>query len=160
MIHSVHDMAMDVQKLSQGCSLQLPLAGPQRGQTRSNFDQIMRHGGYGRPHAEPRMLAATALARPQQECMEEAIEEMHGMNLDGRPITVERAQPSQRSSRGRDGDYSMDLSVAGTTMVEVDVTENLAAMEDMAMIGMAVIALALMTDLAWVVTALQVVDGM
>ncbi|KAJ8450393.1 hypothetical protein Cgig2_004850 [Carnegiea gigantea] len=43
-----------------------------------------------------------------ERAMEEAIEAMHGMNLDGRPITVERAQPSQRSSRGRDGDYDRD----------------------------------------------------
>lgn len=43
-----------------------------------------------------------------KRAMEEAIEAMNGMDLDGRPITVERAQPSQGSSRDRDGDYDRD----------------------------------------------------
>lgn len=44
-----------------------------------------------------------------KRAMEEAIEEMNGMDLDGRPITVERAQPTQGGgSRDRDGDYDRD----------------------------------------------------
>ncbi|KAL9243688.1 hypothetical protein vseg_017545 [Gypsophila vaccaria] len=43
-----------------------------------------------------------------KRAMEEAIEKMHGMDLDGRPITVEKAQPSQGGSRDRDGDYDRD----------------------------------------------------
>ncbi|KAL2894191.1 Glycine-rich RNA-binding protein RZ1A [Bienertia sinuspersici] len=43
-----------------------------------------------------------------KRAMEEAIEEMNGMDLDGRPITVEKAQPSQGGSRDRDGDYDRD----------------------------------------------------
>ncbi|KAI0494889.1 hypothetical protein KFK09_025035 [Dendrobium nobile] len=41
--------------------------------------------------------------------MEDAIDKMNGMSLDGRSITVDRAQP-QRSSRDRDGgrDYDRD----------------------------------------------------
>ncbi|KAG8086596.1 hypothetical protein GUJ93_ZPchr0010g10715 [Zizania palustris] len=44
-----------------------------------------------------------------KKAMEEAIEAMNGMDLDGRNITVERAQP-QSSGRDRDGDrdYSRD----------------------------------------------------
>ncbi|GAB4845121.1 Glycine-rich RNA-binding protein rz1a [Ancistrocladus abbreviatus] len=43
-----------------------------------------------------------------KRAMEEAIDEMNGMNLDGRPITVEKAQPSEGSGRDRDGDYDRD----------------------------------------------------
>lgn len=43
-----------------------------------------------------------------KRAMEEAIEEMNGVDLDGRPITVERAQPTQGGSRDRDGDYDRD----------------------------------------------------
>ncbi|XP_057532112.1 glycine-rich RNA-binding protein RZ1A [Amaranthus tricolor] len=40
-----------------------------------------------------------------KRAMEEAIDAMNGMDLDGRNITVERAQPTQGGSRDRDGDY-------------------------------------------------------
>ena len=40
--------------------------------------------------------------------MEEAIEEMNGMDLDGRSITVEKAQPNQGSGRDRDSDRPRD----------------------------------------------------
>ncbi|XP_074263706.1 glycine-rich RNA-binding protein RZ1A [Silene latifolia] len=43
-----------------------------------------------------------------KRAMEEAIEAMNGMDLDGRSITVEKAQPSQGGSRDRDGDYGRD----------------------------------------------------
>ncbi|XP_021852362.2 glycine-rich RNA-binding protein RZ1A [Spinacia oleracea] len=43
-----------------------------------------------------------------KRAMEEAIEEMNGVDLDGRPITVERAQPTQGSSRDRDDDRDRD----------------------------------------------------
>ncbi|GMH22289.1 hypothetical protein Nepgr_024132 [Nepenthes gracilis] len=43
-----------------------------------------------------------------KRAMEEAIEAMNGMNLDGRPITVEKAQPSMGSGRDRDEDYGRD----------------------------------------------------
>ncbi|KQJ94765.1 glycine-rich RNA-binding protein RZ1A [Brachypodium distachyon] len=39
-----------------------------------------------------------------KKAMEEAVEAMNGIDLDGRNITVERAQP-QGSGRDRDGDY-------------------------------------------------------
>ncbi|XP_072969757.1 glycine-rich RNA-binding protein RZ1A [Typha angustifolia] len=42
-----------------------------------------------------------------KKAMEEAIEAMNGMDLDGRAITVDRAQP-QGSSRDRDGDREYD----------------------------------------------------
>lgn len=43
-----------------------------------------------------------------KKAMEEAIEEMNGMDLDGRPITVDKAQPNQGSGRDRDGDRDRD----------------------------------------------------
>ncbi|KAL8167254.1 hypothetical protein V2J09_008753 [Rumex salicifolius] len=44
----------------------------------------------------------------EKRAMEEAIEAMNGMDLDGRSITVEKAQPSQSAGRGRDDDYDRD----------------------------------------------------
>ncbi|KAH7833344.1 hypothetical protein Vadar_005296 [Vaccinium darrowii] len=44
----------------------------------------------------------------EKNAMEDAIEEMNGMELDGRTITVEKAQPSQGSGRDRDGDRDRD----------------------------------------------------
>lgn len=44
----------------------------------------------------------------QERAMEEAIEAMNGMELDGRSITVDRAQPNQGSGRDRDGDRDQD----------------------------------------------------
>ncbi|KAK4390951.1 Glycine-rich RNA-binding protein RZ1A [Sesamum angolense] len=44
----------------------------------------------------------------QEKAMEEAIEAMNGMELDGRSITVDRAQPNQGSGRDRDGDRDQD----------------------------------------------------
>ncbi|KAK9271054.1 hypothetical protein L1049_026643 [Liquidambar formosana] len=43
-----------------------------------------------------------------KKAMEEAIEEMNGMDLDGRSITVDKAQPNQGSGRDRDGDRDRD----------------------------------------------------
>ncbi|KAL9251986.1 Glycine-rich RNA-binding protein RZ1A-like protein [Drosera capensis] len=43
----------------------------------------------------------------EKKAMEEAIKAMNGMDLDGRSITVEKAQPSG-GSRDRDGDYDRD----------------------------------------------------
>ncbi|XP_022768580.1 glycine-rich RNA-binding protein RZ1A-like [Durio zibethinus] len=40
--------------------------------------------------------------------MEEAIEAMNGMDLDGRNITVDRAKPHQGSGRDYDGDHNRD----------------------------------------------------
>ncbi|MBA0839330.1 hypothetical protein Goarm_005072, partial [Gossypium armourianum] len=40
--------------------------------------------------------------------MEEAIEGMNGMDLDGRNITVDKAKPHQGSGRDSDGDRSRD----------------------------------------------------
>lgn len=40
--------------------------------------------------------------------MEEAIEAMHGMDLDGRSITVERAQPQGPGGRDRDSGRDFD----------------------------------------------------
>ncbi|KAF8411666.1 hypothetical protein HHK36_004224 [Tetracentron sinense] len=40
----------------------------------------------------------------EKKAMEEAIDEMNGMDLDGRSITVDKAQPHQGSGRDRDGD--------------------------------------------------------
>uniref|UniRef100_A0A5B7A9A2 Putative Glycine-rich RNA-binding protein n=1 Tax=Davidia involucrata TaxID=16924 RepID=A0A5B7A9A2_DAVIN len=40
--------------------------------------------------------------------MEDAIEAMNGMDLDGRSITVDKAQPNQGSGRDRDGDRGRD----------------------------------------------------
>ncbi|KAK1300784.1 Glycine-rich RNA-binding protein 7 [Acorus calamus] len=42
-----------------------------------------------------------------KKAMEEAIEEMNGFDLDGRPINVEKAQP-RSSGRDRDGDRDYD----------------------------------------------------
>ncbi|KAJ4953901.1 hypothetical protein NE237_030733 [Protea cynaroides] len=39
-----------------------------------------------------------------KKAMEDAIEAMNGMDLDGRAITVDKAQPHQGSGRDRDGD--------------------------------------------------------
>ncbi|KAI3915721.1 hypothetical protein MKX01_015546 [Papaver californicum] len=39
-----------------------------------------------------------------KKAMDEAIDAMNGMDLDGRPITVDKAQPHQGSGRDRDGD--------------------------------------------------------
>ncbi|GFY89176.1 RNA-binding (RRM/RBD/RNP motifs) family protein with retrovirus zinc finger-like domain-containing protein [Actinidia rufa] len=44
----------------------------------------------------------------EKKAMEEAIEEMNGMDLEGRSITVEKAQPNQGSGRDRDGDRPRD----------------------------------------------------
>ncbi|KAJ6947657.1 hypothetical protein NC651_002127 [Populus alba x Populus x berolinensis] len=44
----------------------------------------------------------------EKKAMEEAIEGMNGMDLDGRTITVDKAQPQQGSSRDLDGDRSRD----------------------------------------------------
>uniref|UniRef100_F6HW88 Glycine-rich RNA-binding protein RZ1A n=1 Tax=Vitis vinifera TaxID=29760 RepID=F6HW88_VITVI len=43
-----------------------------------------------------------------KQAMEDAIKEMHGMDLDGRSITVDKAQPNQGSGRDRDGDRDRD----------------------------------------------------
>ncbi|KDP37561.1 hypothetical protein JCGZ_06000 [Jatropha curcas] len=40
----------------------------------------------------------------EKKAMEEAIEAMNGMDLDGRTITVDKAQPHQGSGRDHDGD--------------------------------------------------------
>ncbi|RZC68926.1 hypothetical protein C5167_032032 [Papaver somniferum] len=42
-----------------------------------------------------------------KKAMDEAIDAMNGMDLDGRPITVDKAQPHQGSGRDRDGDLAM-----------------------------------------------------
>ncbi|KAF7126483.1 hypothetical protein RHSIM_Rhsim11G0133600 [Rhododendron simsii] len=44
----------------------------------------------------------------EKNAMEDAIEEMNGMELDGRTITVEKAQPNQGSGRDRDGNRPRD----------------------------------------------------
>ncbi|EEF38615.1 glycine-rich RNA-binding protein RZ1A [Ricinus communis] len=44
----------------------------------------------------------------EKKAMEEAIEEMNGMDLDGRTITVDKAQPHQGSGREHDGDRNRD----------------------------------------------------
>ncbi|KAL6132667.1 hypothetical protein ACLB2K_064906 [Fragaria x ananassa] len=43
-----------------------------------------------------------------KKAMEEAIEEMNGIDLDGRTITVDKAQPHQGSGRDYDGDRGRD----------------------------------------------------
>ncbi|XP_010245267.1 PREDICTED: glycine-rich RNA-binding protein RZ1A [Nelumbo nucifera] len=43
-----------------------------------------------------------------KKAMEDAIEAMNGMDLDGRNITVDKAQPHQGSGRDRDGDRDHD----------------------------------------------------
>ncbi|KAA8537874.1 hypothetical protein F0562_027546 [Nyssa sinensis] len=43
-----------------------------------------------------------------KKAMEDAIEEMNGMDLDGRSITVDKAQPNQGSGRDRGGDRDRD----------------------------------------------------
>ncbi|XP_074563578.1 glycine-rich RNA-binding protein RZ1A-like [Curcuma longa] len=43
-----------------------------------------------------------------EDAMEEAIEAMHGMDLDGRSITVERAQPQGPGGRDRDSGRDFD----------------------------------------------------
>ncbi|KAM7514707.1 hypothetical protein LguiA_004290 [Lonicera macranthoides] len=40
----------------------------------------------------------------EEKAMEDAIEAMNGIDLDGRPISVDKAQPNQGSGRDRDGD--------------------------------------------------------
>lgn len=44
----------------------------------------------------------------EKKAMEEAIEEMNGMDLDGRAITVDKAQPQQGSGREFDSDRPRD----------------------------------------------------
>ncbi|KAF6154892.1 hypothetical protein GIB67_018329 [Kingdonia uniflora] len=44
----------------------------------------------------------------EKKAMEEAIDEMNGVDLDGRPITVDKAQPHQNSGGGRDRDRDDD----------------------------------------------------
>ncbi|KAI3460479.1 hypothetical protein Pfo_017142 [Paulownia fortunei] len=44
----------------------------------------------------------------EERAMEEAIEAMNGMDLDGRSITVDRAQPNQGRGSDRDGDRDRD----------------------------------------------------
>ncbi|KAG8368716.1 hypothetical protein BUALT_Bualt15G0074700 [Buddleja alternifolia] len=44
----------------------------------------------------------------EKQAMEEAIEAMNGMDLDGRTITVDKAQPNQSSGRDYDNDRSRD----------------------------------------------------
>ncbi|GLT43574.1 hypothetical protein SLA2020_175130 [Shorea laevis] len=44
----------------------------------------------------------------EKVAMEEAIAEMNGMDLDGRTITVDKAQPHQGSGRDYDGDRGRD----------------------------------------------------
>ncbi|ERN16065.1 hypothetical protein AMTR_s00030p00132070 [Amborella trichopoda] len=43
-----------------------------------------------------------------EKCMEEAINTMHGLEIDGRAITVDKAQPQGGSGRDRDGDRDRD----------------------------------------------------
>lgn len=43
-----------------------------------------------------------------KQAMEDAIEAMNGIDLDGRNITVDKAQPQQGSGRDRDNDRSRD----------------------------------------------------
>uniref|UniRef100_A0A5B7AAI9 Putative Nucleotide-binding, alpha-beta plait n=1 Tax=Davidia involucrata TaxID=16924 RepID=A0A5B7AAI9_DAVIN len=52
--------------------------------------------------------------------MEDAIEAMNGMDLDGRSITVDKAQPNQGSGRDRDGTVMgiAMVGVTGTVVVE------------------------------------------
>ncbi|KAL7125107.1 hypothetical protein ABFS83_14G093500 [Erythranthe nasuta] len=45
-----------------------------------------------------------------KKAMQEAIEAMNGIDLDGRNITVDKAQPQQGSGRDRDRDYDNDRS--------------------------------------------------
>ncbi|PPD93784.1 hypothetical protein GOBAR_DD09199 [Gossypium barbadense] len=59
----------------------------------------------------------------EKAAMEEAIEAMNGMDLDGRNITVDRAKPQQGS--GRDYDAGMqvvvgDLEVIDTIVIDLD----------------------------------------
>lgn len=44
----------------------------------------------------------------EERDMEDAIKAMNGMDLDGRAITVDRAQPNQGSGRDRDGDRDQE----------------------------------------------------
>ncbi|XP_059648101.1 glycine-rich RNA-binding protein RZ1A-like [Cornus florida] len=44
----------------------------------------------------------------QKDAMEDAIESMNGMDLDGRSITVDKAQPQQGSGRDHDSGYTRD----------------------------------------------------
>ncbi|KAG8644189.1 glycine-rich RNA-binding protein RZ1A [Manihot esculenta] len=44
----------------------------------------------------------------EKKAMEEAIEAMNGMDLDGRTITVDKAQPQQSSGRDYDGDRNRE----------------------------------------------------
>ncbi|KAM7250360.1 hypothetical protein ACFE04_022243 [Oxalis oulophora] len=44
----------------------------------------------------------------QEKAMEDAIAAMNGMDLDGRQITVDKAQPQQSSGRGYDGGRDRD----------------------------------------------------
>ncbi|KAL7199911.1 hypothetical protein ACSBR2_022091 [Camellia fascicularis] len=48
------------------------------------------------------------VAFDEKKAMEDAIEEMNGMDLDGRTITVEKAQPHQGSGRDHDSDRPRD----------------------------------------------------
>ncbi|KAF2322622.1 hypothetical protein GH714_024649 [Hevea brasiliensis] len=44
----------------------------------------------------------------EKKAMEDAIEAMNGMDLDGRTITVDKAQPHQGSGRDQDGDRNRE----------------------------------------------------
>ncbi|KAK4490203.1 hypothetical protein RD792_000860 [Penstemon davidsonii] len=48
-----------------------------------------------------------------EKALEEAIEAMNGMDLDGRAITVDKAQPNQGGGRDRDGDRDHDRDRGG-----------------------------------------------
>ncbi|PKU62949.1 Glycine-rich RNA-binding protein 10 [Dendrobium catenatum] len=66
----------------------------------------------------------------EKRAMEDAIDEMNGVNLDGQSITVDKAHP-QSFGRDRDGgrDYDRDRAGIGIMVVVVLVEDEILAVE-------------------------------
>ncbi|OIW18979.1 hypothetical protein TanjilG_23756 [Lupinus angustifolius] len=89
----------------------------------------------------------------EKKAMEDAIDAMNGMDLDGRTITVDKAQPQQGSTRD-DGKVNMVEAVLAVAMVLIEMeivrlvgaTGMLVVVESLEMIAIIVIVLVHMND--------------
>ncbi|KVH99542.1 Nucleotide-binding, alpha-beta plait, partial [Cynara cardunculus var. scolymus] len=82
-----------------------------------------------------------------EKAMEDAIEAMNGIDLDGRPISVDKAQPNQGGGRDRDSGRDRDRDRDRVAIAQVDGTGSLAVVEAQEAIDIIVIVLVPMNAL-------------